>query len=103
MSMKIIGWGIGIGGVLLTAVVTSQDIKYPWAPSELVQLVSENSVAIIHADKKWLNRELLNNRVSQQVFIEDGENVPDVYLQQEQGFIEDIEKRDRQLRELEGK
>lgn len=100
MSMTKIAMGIGIGGVVLAGIVSFQDIEVPWAPRALV---SQNSVDIIHADKRWLNPQLINNRVDQKVFKMDGEQVPEVYLQQEQGFIEDIEKRDRQLRELEGK
>ena len=103
MGMAKIGMGIVIVGGLLAAIVAYQDIKPPWAPSELVQLVSENSVDITLAHKRWLNRELMNNRIAQRVFLEAGENVPDIYLKQEQGFLEDIERRDRQLRKLEGK
>lgn len=100
MSMKAIGLGIGIGGAVLAGIVAFQDISVPWAPAKLV---SDNSTDIYLADKRWLNRELMTNRIAQGVFVMDGEKVPDIYLEQEQGFLEDIEKRDRQLRELEGK
>ncbi len=103
MSMTTIGAGIVIAGGLLAGIVAYQDIDVPWAPSELVQTVSDNSASIALQHKRWLARELLNNRIAQRIFIEDGETVPDIFLQQEQGFLEDIERRDRQLRKLEGK
>ena len=103
MGMAKIGMVIVIGGGLLAGIVAFQDIEVPWAPKELLKLVSENTVDINLADKRWLSRELMNNRIAQRVFIEDGEKVPDIYLQQELGFLEDIERRDRQLRKLEGK
>lgn len=103
MSMATIGAGIVIGGGLLAGIVAYQDIDVPWAPNELVQTVSDNSASIAWQHKRWLTRELLNNRIAQRGFTNIGKTVPDIYLQQEQGFLEDIEIRDRQLRELEGK
>lgn len=93
---------IWVGGLATAAaiVVSLQAISYPWAPSALVAAVSENTASIITIEKRDLARELLRNRIMQKVYEEDGETVPDLYLEQELDFKERIEELDRELKSL---